>query len=182
MSATQTAIQNLVQGCASNDRRSQELLYKQFFHPMMSVCLRYVRDREDAIEVLHTGFLKVYQNISSYDASKAALFSWIQTIMVRTAIDFLRKRNNQAESVEFTEATEPEIDAEVLINKSAEEILFFLKALSDTTAAVFNLYVVEGYNHKEISQLLKMSEGTSKWHLSEAKKKLAVLLKHREIA
>ncbi|MGZ8550128.1 MAG: RNA polymerase sigma factor [Chitinophagaceae bacterium] len=182
MSATQTAIQNLVQGCASNDRRSQELLYKQFFHPMMSVCLRYVRDREDAIEVLHTGFLKVYQNISSYDASKAALFSWIQTIMVRTAIDFLRKRNNQAESVEFTEATEPEIDAEVLINKSAEEILFFLKALSDTTAAVFNLYVVEGYNHKEISQLLKMSEGTSKWHLSEAKKKLAVLLKNREIA
>ncbi|MGZ5285765.1 MAG: RNA polymerase sigma factor [Flavisolibacter sp.] len=182
MSATQTAIQNLVQGCASNDRRSQELLYKQFFHPMMSVCLRYVRDREDAIEVLHTGFLKVYQNISSYDASKAALFSWIQTIMVRTAIDFLRKRNNQAESVEFTEATEPEIDAEVLINKSAEEILYFLKALSDTTAAVFNLYVVEGYNHKEISQLLKMSEGTSKWHLSEAKKKLAVLLKNREIA
>ena len=182
MSVTQNAIHNLVQGCASNDRRSQELLYKQFFNPMMAVCLRYVRDREDAIEVLHTGFLKVFQNISAYDDSKSALFTWIQTIMVRTAIDFLRKRNNQVQSVEMTTDTEPEIEAEVLINKSAEEILFFLKQLSDTTATVFNLYVVEGYNHKEISQLLKMSEGTSKWHLSEAKKKLATLLKNREIA
>lgn len=182
MSATQNAIQNLIQGCASNDRRSQELLYKQFFNPMMAVCLRYIRNREDALEVLHTGFLKVFQNISGYDESKSALFSWIQTIMVRTAIDFLRKRNSLADAVEITEATEPEIEAEVLINKSGEEILYFLKQLSDTTATVFNLYVVEGFNHKEISHLLKMSEGTSKWHLSEAKKKLAILLKNREIA
>lgn len=149
---------------------------------MMAVCFRYVRNREDALEVLHTGFLKVFQNIGSFDETKSALATWIQTIMIRTAIDFLRKKNPLAHSVEWTEAAEPEIPAEALVNKSAEEILFFLNQLSPNTATVFNLYVVEGYNHKEISQLLRISEGTSKWHLSEAKKKLATMLKNKEIA
>jgi RNA polymerase sigma factor (sigma-70 family) len=173
---------HLVQGCASNDRRSQELLYRHFYNPMMAVCFRYVRNREDAVEVLHSGFLKVFQHIGNFDESKSALFTWIQTIMVRTAIDFLRKKNPLAQSVEYTEATEPEIQAEALMEKSGEEILYFLNQLSHTTATVFNLYVVEGYNHKEIGQLLSISEGTSKWHLSEARKKLASLLKNKEIA
>jgi RNA polymerase sigma factor (sigma-70 family) len=175
-------IEDLINGCASNDRRSQELLYKQFYNPMMAVCFRYVRNREDALEVLHTGFLKVFQNIKSYDSSKAALFTWIQTIMVRTSIDFLRKQNPLIQSVEWQETNEPEIPAEVLVSRSAEEILYFLKQLPHTTATVFNLYVVEGYNHKEIGQLLMISEGTSKWHLSEAKRKLAMTIKNKEIA
>lgn len=149
---------------------------------MMAVCFRYVRNKEDALEVLHSGFLKVFQNIGSFDDSKSALSTWIQTIMIRTAIDFLRKKNPLARSVEWTETAEPEIQAEVLVNKSAEEILLFLNQLSPNTATVFNLYAIEGYNHKEIAQLLNMSEGTSKWHLSEAKKKLATMLRNKEIA
>lgn len=184
MSVSETAINvhQLIRGCASNDRRAQELLYRQFYNPMMAVCFRYVRNKEDAIEVLHSGFLKVFQNIENFDESRSALFTWIQTIMVRTSIDFLRKKNPLAQAVEWTDSIEPEIEAEVLINKSAEEILYFLNNLSQTTAAVFNLHVVEGYNHKEIARLLSISEGTSKWHLSEAKKKLAIMLKNKEIA
>lgn len=152
MSVPQNAIseQLLIRGCASNDRRSQELLYRQFYNPMMAVCFRYVRNREDAIEVLHTGFLKVFQNMEKFDESKSALFTWIQTIMVRTSIDFLRKKNPLTRTAEWTEATEPEVEAEVLVNKSGEEILYFLNQLSPGTAAVFNLYVIEGYNHNEI--------------------------------
>jgi RNA polymerase sigma factor (sigma-70 family) len=149
---------------------------------MMAVCFRYVRNREDALEVLHTGFLKVFQNIASYNDTKSALFTWIQTIMIRTSIDFLRKKNPLAQSVEWTEAAEPEIEAEVFMNKSGEEILSFLNHLCPNTATVFNLYVVEGYNHKEIAHLLNISEGTSKWHLSEAKRKLANMLRNKEIA
>ena len=175
-------IKDLISGCASNDRRSQELLYKQFYNPMMAVCFRYVRNREDALEVLHTGFLKVFQHIKNFDDNKAALFTWIQTIMVRSSIDFLRKKNPLVQSEDWTETNEPEVQAEVLVNKSAEEILYFLNQLPPTTATVFNLYVVEGYNHKEIAQLLMISEGTSKWHLSEAKRKLAITLKNKEIA
>jgi RNA polymerase sigma factor (sigma-70 family) len=171
-----------LRGCASNDRRSQELLYRQFYNPMMAVCFRYVRNREDALEVLHSGFLKVFQSIENFDETRSALFTWMQTIMVRTSIDFLRKKNPLAQAVEWTDSTDPEIEAEVLVSKSAEEILYYLKHLSYTTAAVFNLHVVEGYNHKEIARLLLITEGTSKWHLSEAKKKLAILLKNKEIA
>lgn len=184
MSVPENAINSnlLIRGCASNDRRSQELLYRQYYNPMMAVCFRYVRNREDALEVLHTGFLKVFQNIGKFDESKSALFTWIQTIMVRTSIDFLRKKNPLVQTMEWTDATEPEIQAEVLVKKSGEEIMCFLNQLSPNTATVFNLYVIEGYNHKEIAQVMGISEGTSKWHLSEAKKKLATLLKNKEIA
>jgi RNA polymerase sigma factor (sigma-70 family) len=184
MFLTDTAINitQLIRGCASNDRRSQELLYKQFYNPMMAVCFRYIRNREDALEVLHTGFLKVFQNIGSFDETKSSLFTWVYTIMVRASIDFLRKKNLLVQSVEWTENTEPKIQAEVLVNKSGEEIMCFLNQLSPTTAAVFNLHAIEGYNHKEIGRLLNISEGTSKWHLSEAKKKLAMLLRNKETA
>jgi RNA polymerase sigma factor (sigma-70 family) len=120
MSSTNDSINTkpLIQGCAINDRRSQELLYKQFYNPMMALCFRYIRNREDAIEVLHTGFLKVFQNMEHFDETKSALFTWIHTIMVRTSIDFLRKRNPVTQVVEWTEAAEPEIQPEFLIDKS----------------------------------------------------------------
>src|SRR5688572_6924249 len=181
MSIPKNAISDkqLAQGCASNDRRSQEALYKQFYNPMMALCFRYIRNKEDAVEVLHTGFLKIFQNIGGFDETQSALFTWIHTIMVRTAIDFLRKKNPMTQEVEWTEAMDPEIQAEALVDKSAEEIMNFLKQLPQTTAMVFNLYVIEGYNHKEIGKLLNISDGTSKWHLSEAKNKLAKLIKLR---
>ena len=172
----------LAQGCVSNDRRSQETLYKQFYNPMIALCIRYIRNKEDAVEVLHTGFLKIFQNIGGFDETKSALFTWIHTIIVRTAIDFLRKKNPMTQEVEWTEAIDPEIQAEVLVDKSGEEIMIFLKQLPQTTAMVFNLYVIEGYNHKEIGKLLNVSDGTSKWHLSEAKNKLVKLIKRRAIA
>jgi RNA polymerase sigma factor (sigma-70 family) len=181
MSATKNAINDrqLAQGCTSNDRRSQEALYKQFYNPMMALCVRYVRNQEDAVEVLHSGFLKVFQNIENFDETKSALFTWIHTIMVRTAIDFIRKKDPMTQEVEWTEAMEPQIQAEVLVDKSAEEIMNFLKQLPATAAIVFNLHVIEGYNHKEIGKLLNISDGTSKWHLSEAKQQLAKWIKTR---
>lgn len=184
MSIPKNAISDrqLTQGCVSNDRRSQEALYKQYYRPMIALCTRYVRNQEDAVEVLHTGFLKVFQNIGSFDETKSALFTWIHTIMVRTAIDFLRKKSPLTQEVEWIEATEPEIQANVLVDKSGEEIMSFLKQLPQNTAMVFNLYVIEGYNHKEIGKLLNISDGTSKWHLSEAKNQLAKLIKTRAIA
>jgi RNA polymerase sigma factor (sigma-70 family) len=184
MSVSENAISDkqLAHGCTSNDRRSQEALYKRYYNPMMALCSRYVRNREDAVEVLHTGLLKIFQNIGSYDEKKSALITWIHTIMVRTAIDFLRKKNPMTQEVEWTEAIEPEIQASVLVDTSGEEIMNFLKQLPQTTAIVFNLYVIEGHNHKEIGKLLNISDGTSKWHLSEAKNQLAKLIKKKAIA
>ncbi|HEY6504281.1 MAG TPA: RNA polymerase sigma factor, partial [Chitinophagaceae bacterium] len=106
---------------------------------------------------------------------------WIHTIMVRTAIDFLRKRRLKTVNIEWKSDSEPAIQPEVLIDKSADEIFYFLRQLPEMSAAVFNLYVIEGYKHKEIAQLLHISEGTSKWHLSEAKRQLINCFEKRTI-
>lgn len=184
MSVSKSANSNvqLISGCAANDRRSQELLYKQYYKPLTALCFRYTRNQEDAIEVLHNGFLKIFKHMGEFDESQSSLFTWMNTIMVRSAIDFLRKRKLATITVEWTETTEPFVEADILLYKSAEEIMFFLKQLAPATSTVFNLFAVEGYSHKEIAGLLGISEGTSKWYLSEAKKQLGKQIKEKAIA
>ena len=174
--------QDLVKGCTLNDRRVQELLYKQYCSSMMVLCKSYAKNEEDAIEVLQDGFLKVFQQISKFDSSKSSMYTWMRTIMIHTAIDFLRKQNRKNVAIEWKEEYDPIIEAEVLHRMSAQKIQCMLQHLSATTRAVFNLYITEGYNHKEIGELLTISEGTSRWHLSEARKYLINLLKAKERA
>lgn len=142
---------------------------------MSALCLRYTRNEEDAIEVLHNGFLKVYKNIHTYDPAKASLYTWIRKIVVNSAIDFIRQRNKFS-VIELEKAEEPGIDADAVTRLSAQELLQLVRQLSPATQTVFNLYVVEGYNHREIGEKIGISEGTSKWHLSEARRQLQALL------
>ena len=169
--------QDLIKGCLLNDRRMQELLYKQYCSSMLVLCKSYTRNDEDAVEVLQDGFLKIFQQISRFDASKSSLYTWMRTIMVRTSIDFLRKQNRKNVAIEWKEDYEPVIEGEALQRMSAQQIQCMLQHLPATTRMVFNLYVTEGYNHKEVGDLLDISEGTSKWHLSEARKSLINSLK-----
>ncbi len=172
----------LVEGCIRNDRRSQQALYQQYCGALLSICVSYTKDEENAVEVLQDGFLKIFQQIHTFDSSKSNIYTWMRTIMVRTAIDALRRSARQPDEVELKEVYDPPIGAEVVERMSAEEILFLLKQLPPTTRAVFQLYVQEGYNHREIGELLNISEGTSKWHLSEARKYLSNSLKMMERA
>jgi len=161
----------LVKGCIQNDRMAQEQLYKQFHGPMASICIRYTRNDHDAVEVLHSGFLKVFKNMEKFDPSKASLYTLIRTIMVNTAIDFLRQKSRW-----FIPYSEPEkfesggIEPEAVQRLSVQELLKLVQCLPPATQAVFNLYVIDGYTHKEIGQILGISDGTSKWHLSEARR------------
>lgn len=170
----------LIEGCIRNSRQAQEQLYKRFYGPMAAVCLRYTRNEEDAIEVLHNGFLKVYKNIKTYDSSKASLYTWIRKIVVNTAIDFIRQRNRFS-VVELEKAEDPGIEAEAVQRLSARELLKLVQQLSPATQTVFNLYVIEGYNHREIAGLVGISEGTSKWHLSEARRQLQLLVQTLQV-
>ena len=168
---------HVLEGCISNDRKAQELLYKQFYGAMMNICTRYTRNEEDAIEVLHNGFLKVFKHITSYDASKASLYTWIKTIMVNSAIDFIRSRQKFKNNIELKESHEiGGMDNEAIQRMGATELLKLIQKLPQATQTVFNLYVVEGYNHREIGEILGISDGTSKWHLSEARRQLQQLL------
>jgi RNA polymerase sigma factor (sigma-70 family) len=168
---------NILEACINNDRKAQELLYKQFYGPMMSICIRYTRNEEDAIEVLHNGFLKVYKHAASYDPAKASLYTWIKTIMVNSAIDFIRSRQKFKNNIELTESHDVGImDNEAIQRMGTTELLKLVQKLPTATQTVFNLYVVEGYNHREIGEILGISDGTSKWHLSEARRQLQQLL------
>ncbi len=152
-------------------------MYKQFYGPMMSLCLRYTRNEEDAIEVLHNGFLKVFKHLATYNASKASLYTWIKTIMVNSAIDFIRTRQKFKNQVALKEGYEAgSIDNDAIQRMGSVEVLKLIRQLPTATQTVFNLYVVEGYNHREIGEILGISDGTSKWHLSEARRQLKQLL------
>ena len=168
---------DLINGCIDNDRKAQERLYKQFYMSMMSVCTRYTRNEEDAIEVLHNGFLKVYKNMHRFDPLKASLYTWIRSIMIHSAIDFIRQNTKHSRQLELDQATEPYIDSEVIDKLNAQELLHLVRRLPPATQTVFNLYIIEGFTHKEIGIMAGISEGTSKWHLSEARRLMQKFLK-----
>jgi len=162
----------LVDGCINNNRKAQEQLYRQFHGPMITICMRYTRNHEDAIEVLQTGFMKVFKNIQRFNQSKASLYTWIRTIMVNTAIDFLRQKQNFKNIDDVNEAALFDVESDAVDRLSAQELLKLVQKLPPSTQTVFNLYVIEGFMHKEIAAMLNISEGTSKWHLSEARRLL----------
>jgi RNA polymerase sigma factor (sigma-70 family) len=172
-------INTIISGCKRNDRRSQELLYRSFYGTMMAFCLRYTQNEQDALEVLNTGFYKVFKNIDRYDERKAALYTWIRTIILNTCIDFIKNKNGRIVQQELDQAVGADLPPEVFSKMSSADILRLVRKLPPATQTVFNLYVMEGYAHKEIGQMLQISEGTSKWHLSEARKQLQTMIRQQ---
>ena len=148
---------------------------------MMQLCLRYTKNENYATEVLNNGFLKVFFNIQRYEPAQASLYTWIRTIVVNSCIDFIKKRTKTEMHYELGNATDIQIEAEAINKIDAAQLLYFIRQLQPATQAVFNLYIIEGYMHKEIAQLLNISEGTSKWHLSEARKKLQEMIISKEV-
>lgn len=169
-------IDNIISGCKAGSRKAQEQLYRSFYRVMMSLCLRYTKNETDAMEVLNTGFYKVFKNIQRYDSLQGSLYTWIRTIIVNSCLDFIKKKEKSFAAQELNNETEVCIEPEAIQKFNAAELLGLIRQLPPATQAVFNLYVLEGYNHREIAQLLGISEGTSKWHLSEARKQMQQLI------
>ena len=172
---------DIISGCRKGDRKAQERLYKNYYRAMMGICLRYTKNDEDAVEVLNSAFLKVFKNIERYDSAQASLYTWIRTIVINGCLDFIKQKQKLEISDELNEGVEVQIHPEVFSKIKTAELLEQVRKLAPATQAVFNLYVMEGYNHKEIGVLLGISEGTSKWHLSEARKTLQQLIKEANI-
>lgn len=176
----------LIQECIRNNRYAQEKLYAKFYGKMFTVSKRYIRNTEDAQEVLSISFLKVFNNLKKF-SSKGNLESWIRRIVVNTAIDYLRERKKYSNMFlcmdDFHGFSEPvefdEIETSALLNIPAEEYLKLVHELPPASRSVFNLYVIDEYSHKEIAGMLGINEGTSKWHLHEARRKLKNLILER---
>jgi RNA polymerase sigma-70 factor (ECF subfamily) len=177
MNLSAAQITKIIEGCIANERQAQESLYKLFYADMLRVCIRYLKTDELAKEGLNMGFLKVFQHINTYQGHKGEPGAWIRTIMVRTCIDLRRKELKFTAEAAGTEIAEQvSISPEILEKLYAEDLLSQIRKLPDATQMVFNLYVIDGYSHKEIGEQLSITESTSRWHLSESKKQLRALL------
>lgn len=170
---------NILERCMKNERRAQYELYKQCFGILMGVCLRYERNKDDAEAVLNQAFLKILKNLDKYNP-KVPFEAWIKRITINTIIDQYRKKSKQkVDYVDTLESTPGEgaVDYNEAEKKfDAEHLEKMIKKLPPVSQKVFNLYVVDGYNHKEIGEMLNISDGTSKWHLSFARKSLKEML------
>ena len=159
----------LLDRCLKKERRAQEEFYQKYSNKMFFVCKRYFQDEYLAQECLLKGFLKVYDKLDTFK-KEGSLEGWIRKIMVRTCLDELRKTKHFLSLEDFPSGKELEpIDSE---SKEFEEedLLRALNVLKPLAKTIFNLYAIEGYKHKEIGELLQISEGASKTHLSRARK------------
>jgi RNA polymerase sigma-70 factor (ECF subfamily) len=169
---------DLLERCIKNNRKAQEQLYKQFYGPMWSICMRYIGNKEEALEVLNDGFLKVFQNLHKYNESLSSLYTWISRIMINAAIDFIRKKK----ALKFIPVEELQAEYDHPVDDipddyTVQQLVYFINQLPQTTKLVFNLHTIEGYSHEEIAAFLKISNSTSRWHLSEARKQLREIIK-----
>lgn len=166
---------NLISACVKKERWAQKQLYEEYYSKMMGVCLRYSNNKEDALDILHEGFIKVFKNIEKYQPG-TSLNAWIRRIMVNTSIDFYRKsirrRTEDIDQAYHVSAN----DADAISQCTEKEILESIQTLSPAYRTVFNLYVIEGYSHKEIANQLGITESTSRSNLVKARVKLKAIL------
>lgn len=166
---------DLIAGCIRGDRKAQAELYQRFAPRMFGVCLRYAANNEEAEDILQEGFLKVFKKLESY-RGEGSFEGWVRRIFVNTAIEHFRRKTRLHP---LTGAEEETIEGKYLtaLDQMAEkDIVQLVQGLPPGYRTVFNLYVVEGYTHRQISEMLHISEGTSKSQLSRAKQILQELV------
>lgn len=171
--------QVLVQGCLREERWAQKKLYETYYPKMMGVCMRYAANREEARDVLNEGYIKVFNHLEKYNIG-TSLEAWIKRIMVNTAIDYYRRTSRHRNEDIDTAYNYNAEDEDAISHCSAEEIMSVIQKLSPSYRAVFNLFAIEGYNHKEISEMLDINESTSRSNLVKARVKLQRMLAHLE--
>ena len=178
-----TIDERLLAQCITGDRKAQLRLYDQCYSYMMAIAIRYCKDRQEAGARVNLAFLKILQHLEQYDRS-GSFKAWISRITLRSIIDeFRSQQNHYKHNVYYGQPSQDPSWPDDEMNHIAEEInlahlMSLVNQLAPMGKQVFNLFAIDGYGHKEIAEMLNISEGTSKWHLHEARKKLqAYLLK-----
>jgi RNA polymerase sigma-70 factor (ECF subfamily) len=169
----------LIQGCISEDRASQRQLFETYSRKFMAICKRYMQDDMQAEDVLMESFLKIYNNIKKFKA-EGSFEGWMRRIVVNTAIDHVNKKNRSL--LRYCEEVNDEVTvpASAIADLSANELMLMVCELPVGCRTVFNMFVMDGFTHKQISEHLKIPEGTSKWHMSQARILLQEKLKRYE--
>ncbi|MBN1649949.1 MAG: sigma-70 family RNA polymerase sigma factor [Bacteroidales bacterium] len=176
-------LEEIINGCKKGKRRSQEMLYREYSGKMYAVCLYYAGNKSEAEDFLHNGFIKVFKYIKQY-RKEGAFVSWMRKIFMHTALEKYKQKQLLIQSEdENSKAHQATIEEDILSRIAAEDLIRIIQQLSPAYRMVFNLFAVEGYSHKEISEILGISEGTSKSNLSRARNILQAQVKtHFELS
>jgi RNA polymerase sigma-70 factor (ECF subfamily) len=164
----------IVEGCVRNERKAQEVLYREHFDTMMRMCMRYTNDKDKAMEIVNIGFMRVFQKLHTFEF-KGSLEGWIRRLVFHCLSDHYRKNSKYLQFMVFEERDQSTVE-KAHSNLYAEDILKMVDTLPPATQEVFRLYAIEGFTHVEISKNIGISVGTSKWHLSNARKILKKLI------
>lgn len=157
---------------------AQRLLYKSYYSYAKNICSRYVSSKEEAEEIMNDGFVKIFNKLALFDHDHH-FRPWLKTIMINTALDYYRKNQKYQLNSSIEDYSDISIDDNVIEKLSGEEILTLIQELTPGFRTVFVLYVVEGYNHREIAEKLGINEGTSKSNLAKARAKLQAMVFER---
>ncbi len=159
---------DLINGCLAGNRRMQELLYQRFSPKMYAVCLRYASNADDAQDLLQEGFIKVFRNLDKF-RKEGSFEGCIRRVFVNTAIEQYRKKVNLNSISDREEQTLADSSWNVFDQLGEKDIIRLVQELAPGYRSVFNMYVIEGYSHKDIGEMLGISEGTSKSQLARAR-------------
>ena len=172
-------LEQLIQGCIRNERRAQEKLYRLFYPKMMALVKRYIDHEMQAEEILNNGYLRAFQKIKQYNF-QGSFEGWLRKIVFHAVADYVKQNTRYSDKILLVEKDE-------LVHKDHADKMYYdqliqlVQALPDATRTVFNMYVMEGFTHKEIGNILGISEGTSKWHLSEGRRVLKERIEKMEL-
>ena len=172
-------LEQLIQGCIRNERGAQEKLYHLFYPRMMALVRRYIDHEMQAEEILNNGYLRAFQKIKQYNF-QGSFEGWLRKIIFHAVADFVKQNTRYSSQILLVEKDQF-VHTDHADKLYYDQLLQLVQALPDATRNVFNMYVMEGYTHKEIGNILGISEGTSKWHLSEGRRVLKERIEKMEL-
>lgn len=168
----------LIDGCLRNDRKSQELLYRKYFGSMLRMVSRYTTDKDAAQEIINNGFLRAFKKLDAY-TFKGSFEGWLRKLVFHCLSEYFKQHNKYLQLLVFEE-TEKAVPETAYHQMYFDDVMKLVDTLPPATKQVFELYAIEGFSHMEISKQVNISIGTSKWHLSTARKQLQLLLKNNK--
>jgi RNA polymerase sigma-70 factor (ECF subfamily) len=171
----QSELLEWVHACREGNARAQRRLFKHFYSSVKAVCMRYAGSSDEAEDMLGDGFLKVFSNLDKYEDS-GSFEAWMMRVVRNAALDYRRKYDRKADFVDIDEVAETQLTDhhlnDAVSKMSSQEVVSLIQQLPPVTRTVFNLFVFEGFSHKEISQQLNITENTSAWHVNNARTRL----------
>lgn len=171
---------DIVQACIRQERWAQQRLYEDSFGQLMGVCLRYTGHYDEAMDTLHDGYIKIFRSIHQYQQG-TSLMAWMRRIMVNTCIDHYRKQQRtRTEELDSNSYALPSGGPDPLQDLREQDLLKAIQQLSPVYRTIFNLFAIEGYSHREISEQLHITESTSRSNLAKARYKLQEILRRTE--